>query len=187
MEEDIRRALTVLRSGGTILYPTDTIWGIGCDATNQKAVNSIYKIKKIKGNKNMLVLLDSPEKISRYVKILPDIAMEIINKSGKPVTIIFPNAINIASDLIAPDGSIGIRISNDPFCRNLISRFDKPVVSTSANISGKSQPQYYQEIDQEIRNSVDYIVKWKQADLSKSSASKIIKIEEQGEITVIRE
>jgi L-threonylcarbamoyladenylate synthase len=186
MKVDIDKSLEVLNAGGIILYPTDTIWGIGCDATNEKAVERIYQIKKRCDQKSMLVLLDNPNKIPSYIDEMPEIAWDLIDFSETPLTIIYSGAKNLAPNLIAPNGSIGIRISKDEFNQRLIQKFRKPIVSTSANISGNSSPQKFDDIDFEIIDSVDYVVKWKQDDLTKSQASSIIKLGTTGEIQIIR-
>ena len=155
MDKDILEALETLRSGGLILYPTDTVWGIGCDATNPDAIARIYKLKKRSDSKAMLILLDSENLLSRYVDEVPEVAWELIEASDKPMTIIYPGAKNIANNLIADDGSIGIRISKDDFCQKLISRFRKPIVSTSANISNEPAPSIYNEISDEIISGVE--------------------------------
>lgn len=187
MQNDIIKALEVLKNGGVILYPTDTIWGLGCDATNEKAVSRIFEIKKRADQKSMLILLDNENKIPSYIKEMPEIAWDLIEFSDKPLTIIYPGAKNLAKNLIAEDGSIGIRISKDEFNRKLIERFRKPIVSTSANISGESSPQHFDEISYDIISSVDYIVQWRQNDLTKSKPSSIIKLGVKGEIEIIRE
>jgi len=186
METDIKNAIEVLKNGGVILYPTDTIWGLGCDATNQEAVDKIYKIKNRNDQKSMLVLLDNENKIPSYVNDMPEIAWDLIEMTDKPLTIIYSNAKNLANNLIAEDGSIGIRISKEPFNQKLIQRFRKPIVSTSANISGDPAPQNFSEISQEILDSVDYIVEWKQDDYSKAQPSSILKLGSGGEIEIIR-
>ncbi|MBN2348561.1 MAG: threonylcarbamoyl-AMP synthase [Bacteroidales bacterium] len=187
MTEEIKKTIQVLNEGGIILYPTDTIWGIGCDATNPEAVKKIYSIKQREDTKSMLVLLDSENRLSQYVREIPEIAWEILEVSDKPLTIIYPGAKNFAANLIAEDGSIGIRIVRDDFCSKLISRFRKPLVSTSANISGKPAPANFSEIDNAVIHAVDYVVQWRQDDLSKSQASGIIKLEVNGEVKIIRE
>ena len=187
MKEDIENCLKVLNEGGIILYPTDTIWGIGCDATNESAVKRIFDIKKRNDQKSLLVLLDNPGKIPSYVGEVPDIAWDLIELSEKPLTIIYSDAKNLASNLIAEDGSIGIRIANDQFCQKLIQRLKKPIVSTSANISGKTAPANFSEISDEVIQSVDYVVKWKQDDYTKAQASSIIKLKPNGEVQIIRE
>jgi len=186
MQNDLIKALEILKEGGVILYPTDTIWGIGCDATNEKAVEKIYRIKQRNDQKSMLVLLDNPNKIPSYINEIPEIAWDLIELSDKPLTIIFSGAKNLAPNIIAQDGSVGIRISNDPFNQNLIQKFRKPIVSTSANISSQTSPLNFAEISKEIIESVDYVVKWRQDDFSNSQASSIIKLEPNGEIHIIR-
>lgn len=186
MEDDIKKACEVLKAGGIILYPTDTIWGIGCDATNEDAVKKIYRLKQREDSKSMLVLLDSTAKLDYYVEDCPDIAVDLIELSDKPVTIIFSNARNFASNLIAKDGSIGIRITKEQFSRELCARFRKPIVSTSANISGKPSPSCFAEIDSQIINLVDYVVQYKQNDKMPSKPSSIIKIGQGGIFNIIR-
>jgi L-threonylcarbamoyladenylate synthase len=186
MKDEINRAIEVLHNGGLILYPTDTIWGIGCDATNPDAVNRVYRIKKRDDRKSMLILLDSENRLSSYVREVPEVAWELIEAANKPLTVIYPGAKNIATNLVSEDGSIGIRITTDPFCKELISRFRKPVVSTSANISGQPAPLIFKEIGPEVRDAVDYIVGWRQDDIKKSAPSSIIKIDISGRFTIIR-
>jgi L-threonylcarbamoyladenylate synthase len=186
MNQDISKALEVLKKGGVILYPTDTIWGIGCDASNVDAVRRVYEIKKREDSKSMIVLLDNLSYLSFYINEVPEIAYELIDVSDKPLTIIYPGAKNLATNLIASDGSIGIRIPNDDFCKQLISKLRKPLVSTSANISGKSSPSNFNEIAQEIIEVVDYVVEWRQNDYSKSQPSSIIKLGVKGQIEIIR-
>jgi L-threonylcarbamoyladenylate synthase len=187
MTEDIKKAIEVLRAGGTILYPTDTIWGIGCDATNAEAVKKVYAIKKRTDTKSMLVLLHDAAFLDNYMQQVPEMAFDLIELTTKPLTIIYPNAKNLAPNLVADDNSIGIRIPDDEFCKQLIGKFKKPIVSTSANISEKPAPANFDEIDDEIINAVDYVVKHRQDDISKSKPSGIIKLGVKGEIKVIRE
>lgn len=187
MKEDIKKAVEILNKGGIILYPTDTIWGIGCDATNEEAVKKIYDLKKRTDSKSMLVLLDNPNRLRSYVDTVPEIAWDLIETSDKPMTIIYPNAKNLAKNLVAEDNSIGIRITNEEFSAELAFRFRKPIVSTSANISGNSSAKNFSEIDQEIIDNVDYVVKYKQNDNTKNSASSIIKLGVGGEIKIIRD
>lgn len=186
MIDDIKQALEVLHNGGLILYPTDTIWGIGCDATNAEAVQKIYELKKRSDSKAMLVLLDSDNRLQQYVSDVPEVAWELIDASEKPMTIIYSGAKNLAKNLIANDGSVGIRIANDEFCQKLISRFKKPIVSTSANVSGEASPAIFNEISDDIINGVDYVVKHRQNDSSKSAASSIIKLDASGLFTILR-
>lgn len=187
MEEEIKKVCKILQEGGIVLYPTDTIWGIGCDATNEKAVERIYEIKKRPDTKAMLVLLDSSAKLDYYIEEVPDIALDLIELSEKPLTIIYPGARNLAHNLIAPDRSIGIRITRENFSRNVCQCLKKPVVSTSANISGTPAPAIFSEINPEIIRSVDYVVNYRQDDNTRSKPSGIIQIGEGGRVKVIRE
>jgi L-threonylcarbamoyladenylate synthase len=184
--EDLIKAVEVLRSGGVILYPTDTIWGIGCDATNTDAVKRVYEIKQREDTKSMLVLMENPNLLSSYIIEVPEIAWELIDVADNPLTIIYPKAKNLAPNLLAHDGSIGIRITNEAFTQQLIQRFRKPVVSTSANISGQRTPQNFVEISDEIKKAVDYVVRFRQDDLTKSNPSSIIKLGVGGQIEIIR-
>ncbi len=184
--DDIVKAVEILRSGGIILYPTDTIWGIGCDATNATAVSRIYEIKQRQDTKSMLVLMENPNLLNSYISEVPEIAWELIEVADTPLTIIYPGAKNLAANLLAKDGSIGIRITNEAFTQQLIQRFRKPVVSTSANISGQISPRNFAEISDEIKKSVDFIVNFRQNDLSRSNPSGIIKLGVGGQIEVIR-
>ena len=187
MNEDIKQAADVLKKGGVILYPTDTIWGLGCDASNAEAVKKIYRIKQRDDQKSMLVLLDTADKLLNYVAEVPEIAWDIIEVSNKPLTIVFPGAMNLASNLPAEDGTIGIRITRDEFCCRLIRTLGKPLVSTSANISGKPWPVDFNKIDPEIKNAVDYSVKYRQDDTKPGKPSGIIMLGVNGEVKVIRE
>ncbi len=186
MLNDISQAVDILNNGGLILYPTDTIWGIGCDATNTEAVKKIYVLKQRTDSKAMLVLLNNANRLIQYVNDVPEIAWELIEVADKPMTIIYPGAKNIANNLIAGDGSVGIRITRDGFCDKLINRFKKPIVSTSANISGKPSPSTFKQIDNIIKSGVDYIVKYRQDDLTIQPASSIIKLDSSGRIQIIR-
>ena len=186
MEEDLKNALKVLKNGGVILYPTDTIWGLGCDATNENAVKRIFQIKQREDSKSMLVLTDNEAKIERLVEKVPDVAWDLIKLSETPLTIIYSGARNLAKNLIAQDGSVGIRVTKEDFSSKLCERFRLPVVSTSANISGQSAPQNFDEISDEIKNAVDYIVSYRQKDTSKAKPSSIIKLESNGTLTIIR-
>lgn len=186
MNDDIVAAVDVMRKGGVILYPTDTIWGLGCDATNAGAVRKIFEIKQRNDEKSMLILLDTPDKLNNYVDV-PEIARDLIDVSDKPLTIVYPGAANIAENLIADDGSVGIRIVRDEFCRKLIRALGKPVVSTSANITGRASPDVFAKIDSRIIASVDYVVKYRQEDNKPGKPSGIIKLGRGGEVKVIRE
>jgi len=186
MNQDIKKALEVLRSGGIILYPTDTIWGLGCDAENEVAVKRIYEIKKRIDSKSMLILIDTPMRLEMYVEEIPEIAWDLIEQSTKPLTIIYPRAKNLAANLLADDGSIGIRMVEETFCNQLIARFQKPIVSSSANISGETAPINFSAISQEIIEAVDYIVQYRQNDLSENKSSSILKLGEGGLFKIIR-
>jgi len=176
-----------MREGGVILYPTDTIWGIGCDATNENAVRRVYEIKQRADSKAMLVLVDSPVKVDYYVRDVPGIAWDLIELSDKPLTIIYADARNLAPNLLAEDGSVGIRVTNEPFSQRLCQQFRKAIVSTSANISGKPSPSCFFEISEEIKASVDYIVNYRQDDTIKPKPSSILKLDAGGVIKIIRE
>jgi L-threonylcarbamoyladenylate synthase len=187
MIEDIKAALEVLQKGGVILYPTDTIWGIGCDACNEDAVKKVYTIKNRVDSKSMLVLMENLALIERYVTEVPDIAYDLIELTDKPLTIIFDGAKSLAKNLIAEDGSVGIRVTAEKFSSELIRRFRRPIVSTSANLSGNPSPACFDEIDQEIIDAVDYVVKYRQDDRQKTVPSSIMKLGRGGEIKIIRE
>ncbi len=186
MNEEIKKACEILSKGGVILYPTDTIWGIGCDATNEAAVKRVYEIKQRADSKSMLVLIDSPDFLDHYVNDLPEIALNLIDVSDKPLTIIYSGAKNMASNLIAEDGSVGIRVTSEKFSQALCARFKKPIVSTSANISGQSSPGNFSEIDENVKNSVDYIVDFRREENTNPKPSSIIKLGSGGEIQIIR-
>ena len=170
MTEDIKKACEVMAAGGIILYPTDTIWGIGCDATNEKAVQRVYELKRRADNKAMLVLMDSEAKLDRYVSDVPDIAWDLISVSDKPLTIIYSSAKNLATNLLGADGSVGIRITNEEFSKKLCERFRKPLVSTSANVSGEPSPANFSEVSEVIKEGVDYIVSYRQDDKDNGSS-----------------
>lgn len=186
MQEEIKKALEVLHSGGVILYPTDTIWGIGCDATNKEAVKRVYDIKKREDSKSMLVLLDNPNRLNSYIDTVPEISWDLIDCADKPMTIIYPGAKNLADNLIAQDGSVGIRITEEKFSSELIFRFRKPIVSTSANISGEPSPRNFSEISEDIKNAVDYVVNYRQDESAMPAPSSIIKLGLSGEIEILR-
>ena len=185
--EDLKKSCEILQQGGLILYPTDTIWGIGCDATNEEAVGRVYALKQRTDHKAMLVLIDSPAKLSGYVSEIPDITWELIEVTNKPLTIIYPNAKNLAFNLLGEDGSIGIRITNEKFSHDLCKLFRKPLVSTSANISGLPSPGLFSEIAEAVKNGVDYVVRYRQDETVRAKPSGIIKLNEDGSIQIIRE
>ncbi len=185
-KEDLQEAIKVIQEGGIILYPTDTIWGIGCDATNQAAVEKIYKLKQRADSKAMLVLLDSPAKLPAYVTEVPDQAWDLIEISEKPLTIIYPGAKNLAVNLMAEDGSVGIRITKELFSKTLCERIRKPIVSTSANRSGSPAATVFSQIADEIVQGVDYVVKFRQNEKSAPKPSSIISLSVKNEIKIIR-
>lgn len=184
--EDITAALNSLRSNGIILYPTDTIWGLGCDATSREAVEKILKIKPRDPGKSLLILVNSQQMLERYVRDIPEIAFELLSVTDGPLTLVYPLGKNLADGICSDDGSVGIRICNDDFCNDLITRFRKPLVSTSANFSGKPAPGFFDEIENELIDSVDYVVKYRQDDRRKQSASPVIKLNSDGTIKIIR-
>lgn len=187
MVEDIKEACRVMTEGGVILYPTDTIWGLGCDATNPEAVRRVYEIKQRMDSKAMLVLVDSAIKVDFYVDEVPDVAWDLIELAHKPLTIIYSGARNLAPNLLGEDGSIGIRVTQERFSHQLCQRFRKAIVSTSANISGQPSPTNFGEISEEIKSQVDYIVGYRQDDVSRPAPSGIIKLGKGGVIKIIRE
>ncbi|WP_313191316.1 L-threonylcarbamoyladenylate synthase [Sphingobacterium sp.] len=185
-KEDLNQALETLKSGGLILYPTDTIWGIGCDATNQEAVEKIFALKGRDKGKSMIILLGNDNQLQSYVSEVPEIAYELLEATDKPLTIIYSKAKNLATNVVAEDGSIGIRVVNHPFCEQLLQRFRKPIVSTSANISGEASARNFMEVSDEIVNGVDYVVKFGQQDPSNGTASTIMKLDLSGKFEFIR-
>jgi len=187
MKEDIRKACEVMQKGGVILYPTDTIWGIGCDATNAEAVKRVYEIKKRSDSKAMLVLVDNAVKVDFYVDGAPEVAFDLIELTNKPLTIIYDGAKNLAPNLIAEDGSVGIRVTSEEFSNQLCYRFRKAIVSTSPNVSGEPSPATFGEISDEIKQAVDYIVQSREQENKASQSSSIIKLGKGGQVKVIRE
>lgn len=187
MKDEIKKACEVLQKGGVILYPTDTVWGIGCDATNEEAVRRVYEIKKRADSKAMLVLVDSPVKVDFYVKDVPVVAWDLIEMATRPLTIIYDGARNLAPNLIAEDGSVGIRVTNEEFSRQLCFRFRKAIVSTSANISGESAAAVFSEISEEILNAVDYVVDYRREETGHPKPSSIIRLGAGGVVKIIRE
>ena len=185
-ENDISNSLKILRNGGIILYPTDTIWGIGCDASNGDAVRRIYDLKKREEKKSMIILVDGESMINQYISNPSQKILSYISSSKKPTTAIFKEAFHLPKNMVNEDGSIAIRIVKDDFCQQLIQEFQKPLVSTSANISGENFPQNFKEVSVEIKNGVDYIVQHRQNDFSKNAPSSIVKLNENGKIEFIR-
>lgn len=182
----MQNIIEVLKSGGTILYPTDTIWGIGCDATNVEAIKKIFEIKKREKSKSVIILVESEKRLQDLVDV-PEMAWEIMDFSEKPVTLIYDNPKNLPKEILAEDGSIGIRLVKNDFCKKLISKLNKPLVSTSANLSGEKSPMKFSDISEEIKNSVDFVVKENQEKISEYSGSSIIRIWNDGRVKVIRE
>ena len=175
-----------MAAGGLILYPTDTIWGIGCDATNEEAVRKVYALKRRSDHKAMLLWVDSSAKLNYYVQEVPDVAWDLIELADSPLTVIYSGARNVAPNLLAEDGSVGIRITQEEFSHKLCERFRKPLVSTSANVSGAPSPANFSEISETIKSGVDYIVRYRQEDLSKAAPSHIIKLGAGGLVKIIR-
>ena len=185
-QEDIRNAVEVMRKGGVILYPTDTIWGIGCDATNEEAVKRVYQIKQRDDSKALICLVDSDGRLQRYVRNVPEVAWQLIDCIEKPTTLILDGAVNLAPNLIAEDGSIGIRITQEPFSKELCYRFQKAIVSTSANISGEPAAQNYCDIDPKIIEQVDYVCWSRRQEHKPHQPSSIIKLSADGVVKIIR-
>ena len=188
-EEDIRNAVEVMRRGGIILYPTDTVWGIGCDATNAEAVSRVYQIKQRDDSKALICLVDSDARLQRYVRQVPDVAWQLIDslkEGGRPTTLVLDGAVNLAPNLIADDGSIGIRITQEPFSKELCFRFQKAIVSTSANVSGEPAAQNYRDIDAQIVESVDYVCWTRRQEHQPHQPSSIIRLRQDGQVEIIR-
>ena len=203
MKEDIQKALEVLRSGGIILYPTDTVWGIGCDATDPEAVAKIYALKRREDSKSLVLLASDMDMICRYVKEVPEMAVQLVEVNDKPMTIIYPDAVAgpgaaadgtlpkadrhcLAFNTVAEDGTVGIRIPMMDFCQQLVSRFGRPIVSTSANISGEATPKKYAEISEEIKSAVDHTVDPSLEKGATGQSSSIIKVGLDYSIEIIR-
>jgi len=186
LNNEVAAALKIVQQGGIILYPTDTIWGIGCDATNTEAVQKIYRLKQRDEAKSMIILLDNDNKLQSYINDVPELAYDLIEFAENPLTLVMPGAKNISPALIAADGSVGVRVSDHPFCQQLIQRLRKPLVSTSANISGKPSPQYFSQIDQEIIDGVDYVVDIDQHSMEIKSPSTIMRLSPNGSFEFIR-
>jgi len=187
MLDEIENAIHVLNKGGIILYPTDTVWGIGCDATNQSAVDRIYKLKRRSENKTMIILVSDTEMLKDYVDSVPEIAWDLINSFKQPTSIIYPDAKNIAKNLIGPDGSVAIRvIVKDEFCKQLVTLFGKPIVSTSANFSGETTPLLFNKISEKIKESVDYVINIDHDKIKQLKPSTILKLHSDGEFQIIR-
>lgn len=186
-EKDVEHCLAVLNEGGTILYPTDTVWGIGCDATNPEAVDKVYSIKERPSSKSMIVLLTDEKDILKYVANPDPSVFDYLKSVSRPTTVVYDGAIGLAQNLIGDDGSIAIRLVQDKFCRHLLKRFRKPIVSTSANLSGEQTPAVFTEILNPIRTAVDYVVHYRQDDDKRAQSSAVVKLNRDGSINVIRE
>lgn len=182
----LAKTLEVLNAGGVILYPTDTVWGLGCDATNSAAVKRIYEIKRRADSKAMLTLIDAAARVDYFFDRVPEIAWDLWEVADKPLTLILPRARNVAQELIATDGTMGMRITNEEVSKTLCSRLKRPLVSTSANISGEPSPRCFAEISEEIKSQVDYIVNFRRGEKSAAQPSHIVKLGKNGEVKVIR-
>lgn len=185
-EQDIRKAVEVLRAGGVILYPTDTIWGIGCDATNAEAVAKVYQIKQRADAKAMICLVDSDARLQRYVRNVPEVAWDILELAVRPTTIIFDKSTNLAPNLVAEDGSVAMRITREEFSKELCYRFQKPIVSTSVNISGEPAAQNFCDISSSMRDSVDYVCTSRRQEKKPHIPSSIIKLSVDGTVKIVR-
>ncbi|MCK0180120.1 L-threonylcarbamoyladenylate synthase [Flavobacteriaceae bacterium S0862] len=185
IEEEVNKALQVLNQGGIIVYPTDTIWGIGCDATNHYAIKRIYELKQREESKSMICLVSDFNMLNQYVENVPEVAYDILKYANKPTTIIYDKPLHVAENIVADDNTLAIRLVNHAFCNELIKKFKKPIVSTSANISNEPSPKSYSEISQEILKGVDYVVNLHREKKS-IKASSIIKLSEDGTVKVIR-
>ena len=187
LQDEVKKAVEVLKAGGVILYPTDTIWGIGCDATNPEAVKKVYEIKRREDSKALICLVDSEARLTRYVRNVADVTWDMIELSEKPLTVIFDGVTGLAPNLTAEDGSVGLRVTREEFSKELCYRFQKPIVSTSANISGEPTAMTFDAISDEIKEAVDYVVRYNQRCKEKHKPSSIIKISSNGQFTIIRE
>lgn len=186
LQDEVKKAVEVMRKGGVILYPTDTVWGIGCDATNAEAVRRVYEIKRRNDSKALICLVDSDVRLQRYVRKVPDVAWDLIEMAERPLTIIYDNATGLAPNLLAEDGSVGIRVTKEEFSHELCFRMQKPIVSTSANISGEPTAQTFDEISEEIKLAVDYIVRYNQRCKEKHQPSNIIQMKSDGQFKILR-
>jgi L-threonylcarbamoyladenylate synthase len=184
--EDVEKCLEVLNEGGTILYPTDTVWGLGCDSTNAEAIEKLYVLKQRPANKSMVLLVADQRDILKHVTQLDPGVFEYIKNTGRPTTVIYEGAIGIAANVMGSDGTIAIRLVKDAFCKHLIKRFRKPIVSTSANVSGQPTPVLFSEISEVIKNGVDFVVRYRQNDLQPAVPSSVVKWNRNGGISVLR-
>jgi L-threonylcarbamoyladenylate synthase len=185
-KREVEQALQVLKGGGVILYPTDTVWGLGCDATNEAAIRKIFQIKQRAESKSLIVLVAAERDILQFVAAPDPSVFDFLEEQSRPTTIIYQNAIGLPANLVAEDGSVAIRLVQDDFCRHLVKRLQKPVVSTSANISGEPTPETFSQISNAVKNAVDHVVQWRQDDLKPAQPSQIIKWNNDGSISIIR-
>jgi L-threonylcarbamoyladenylate synthase len=185
-DDDIEQCLSVLRNGGIILYPTDTVWGIGCDATDEKAVERIFHLKNRPDDKAMIILVADETDVLKHVANTDLRVFDYVKQMQRPVTVVYDGAIGLADNLVGTDGSVAIRITNDPFCKHLVKRFRKPIVSTSANVSGQPAPKYFSEIRDEIKSGVDFVVRYRQGDNNIASPSMVIKWNKDASVTILR-
>ncbi len=186
MHSQITKAIEVLSKGGIILYPTDTIWGIGCDATNPEAVKKVYELKQRDDSKALVILIHEMGQLYTYVQAVPEIAWDVVEFAEDPLTVVYPQGKNLAPNLLATDGSVAIRWCKDDFCKKLMERFKKPLVATSANISGGDSPKNFAEIDKNIINGVDYVVDWRKDETNNPKPSRIISLGMNGEFKLLR-
>ncbi|MCF6212671.1 MAG: threonylcarbamoyl-AMP synthase [Flavobacteriaceae bacterium] len=186
MQSELEHSLQILKSGGTLVYPTDTVWGLGCDATSKKAVAKIFVIKRRQEDKSLIVLVDNFAMLQRYVPAIPSAILDILIKLTTPITVVYNNPMGLAQNLVASDNTVAIRIVKDGFCHELIKKYNKPIVSTSANISGVAAPRSFKEIDTSLLDAVDYVVNLQQ-NKPTNVPSTIVKINEKGQLVVIRD
>lgn len=186
-EDEVKKAVGVLKKGGVILYPTDTIWGLGCDASNKRAITKVCRIKQRLENKNLIILVTSLEEVKNYVKVVPPVVADLLASVTRPLTIIYPDAKNLPDNLVADDGSVGIRVVKNLFCEALIHALGFPMVSTSANISGSEPPFTYSMINPYIIQRVDHIVNIRQENVTEMKSSTIIRVNANNEFTILRD
>ncbi len=187
LQEEVAKTLDVLRKGGSILYPTDTIWGLGCDATNTRAIKRLQRIKQRSDNKHFIILLDGTDRLQEYVKLIPEAAWDLYQQIQTPLTIVFPDARNLSKLVIGKDRTVGIRIPRDDFALELVRQFGKPVISTSANLSGDPPPMFFRDINPVLLQEVDYVVDFHRDRIQETKPSTIIRLHENGEFEVIRQ
>lgn len=185
MDAEIKTSLKILNQKKLLLYPTDTVWGIGCDATSEEAVAKVFEIKQRSESKSLVILVDGFEMLQKYIPKVPKAVLELLSKTTNPTTIIYDNPVGLAKNVVAADNTVAIRMVQNEFCRELIHLFGKPIVSTSANISGNPTPKSFDEIEKSILDSVDYVVNLQRAEMNEKSST-ILKVNEKGDITVLR-